>query len=426
MLSIASVAIGMVGGSYLSDRFGRKIMCIVPCILTSLFGVCQAFSVNAVMYAATKIFCAIFSSAIFSPVYTLMMESVSTGRRSHVLNGLAFCWIAGTASLSLIAYLFKSWWKTQLFCSAPGIAIGFLFIWTLDESPHWSVTKGKTKEALAVLEKMARWNRVDTDGLSFDPSSYSDAETDKKELDSRESFLRIWVHKRIVVRFLIFSYGWFVCSMCYYALSFGVRELPGDIYINNLISAVAEALAYLACFVIAWWGRKWPTIISFVGGAIALLVQALLIKFAAAGLAVTSLSMLGKLFITAAWQIIIIWETELYPTTHRCILSALNSLVGRGGAILAPFILDMDRFLHVPNIELIMPITFVIMMVIGGFLHLIPPETNRRRLPEFIKEANKTEFPLELVGDGSHSQKDELESGADEDLLEAEKREQKQ
>ena len=43
-----------------------------------------------------------------------------------------------------------------------------------------------------------------------------------------------------------------------------------------------------------------------------------------------------------------------------------------------------------------MPIIFVVFMVIGGFLHMIPPETNRRRLPEFIHEANVAEYVILL------------------------------
>ena len=43
-----------------------------------------------------------------------------------------------------------------------------------------------------------------------------------------------------------------------------------------------------------------------------------------------------------------------------------------------------------------MPIIFVVFMVIGGFLHMIPPETNRRRLPEFIREANVAEYVILL------------------------------
>ena len=55
------------------------------------------------------------------------------------------------------------------------------------------------------------------------------------------------------------------------------------------------------------------------------------------------MSMLGKICVTAAWQMIIVWENEIYPTTHRCMLVAMNAVIGRVGSVLAPFLLDLVK-----------------------------------------------------------------------------------
>lgn len=171
--------------------------------------------------------------------------------------------------------------------------------------------------------------------------------------------------------------------MCYFALSFGISSLPGDIYLNNLISAGAEAIGYAGCFCIAWWGRKWPTVASFyfAGGALLISVMitvykpgqrhllyckgftifefCLLVKncgmlltilnqfnkkipfIADAPFASTIMSMVGKMFIVAAWQMIIVWSGEIFPTTYRCMLSAMIALAGRIGSVVAPVFLDL-------------------------------------------------------------------------------------
>ena len=59
------------------------------------------------------------------------------------------------------------------------------------------------------------------------------------------------------------------------------------------------------------------------------------------GKAIAAMSMLGKICVTAAWQMIIVWENEIYPTTHRCMLVAMNAVIGRVGSVLAPFLLDL-------------------------------------------------------------------------------------
>lgn len=63
-----------------------------------------------------------------------------------------------------------------------------------------------------------------------------------------------------------------------------------------------------------------------------------------ADMAVTILSFIGKFCISAAWQIMLIWQTEIYPTTQRCMLSALNGVIGRVGTVAAPYMVDFVSF----------------------------------------------------------------------------------
>lgn len=58
-------------------------------------------------------------------------------------------------------------------------------------------------------------------------------------------------------------------------------------------------------------------------------------------MAVTVLSVIGKFFISASWQVVLVWQTEVYPTTLRCTLSALSGVVGRIGMVTAPYMVDL-------------------------------------------------------------------------------------
>ncbi|KAF6021135.1 hypothetical protein EB796_020557 [Bugula neritina] len=368
MVYMTVVGVGSLIGSALGDRFGRKIVIIVAALITSVCGIIQAFSVNIVMYATFRLLSGLFIASIYSPSSSLLTEMVSPRRRPDILNGMAIFWILGASSLSLISYLLRDWWKLLLFCNAPGLLFGIAMIWGVYESPHWLATIGKTEEALEVLEKIAKAKNIDTSGLGFNTSACRHDDI-TKETANKESFLQVWRHKRLVIHFFLFSYGWLTCSICYYVLMFGVRTLPGNIYINNFISAAVEALGYLLCFLVAWLDPD---------------------KL------VTAMSMVGKLCITSAWQIIIIWSSELYPTTHRCTLLALNTVISKVGSVLAPFILQLEDFIDIPNEKLIIPILFVALMAVGGILHIIPPETNQRRLPETSEEANVSSFPVAI------------------------------
>lgn len=67
----------------------------------------------------------------------------------------------------------------------------------------------------------------------------------------------------------------FACALCYFAISFEVDDLAGNIFINNFLMCMVEGLSYVFCFGIAWWGRKWPTVSVFLGGGFALLASVL-------------------------------------------------------------------------------------------------------------------------------------------------------
>ena len=72
-----------------------------------------------------------------------------------------------------------------------------------------------------------------------------------------------------------------------------------------------------------------------------LLTISLVFFLVEASVAVTVLSIIGKFFISAAWNVIMVWQTEVYPTTLRCTLSAMNGVVGRIGTVTAPYMVDL-------------------------------------------------------------------------------------
>lgn len=58
-------------------------------------------------------------------------------------------------------------------------------------------------------------------------------------------------------------------------------------------------------------------------------------------MAITVLSMIGKFAVSAAWQCVIVWGSELAPTSIRCTTVAINNLSGKIGSVLAPLMIDL-------------------------------------------------------------------------------------
>lgn len=46
------------------------------------------------------------------------------------------------------------------------------------------------------------------------------------------------------------------CNLGYYGLLYGIGDLVGDLFLNNILAGVAELIAYNLCFLVLKGGRK--------------------------------------------------------------------------------------------------------------------------------------------------------------------------
>lgn len=57
--------------------------------------------------------------------------------------------------------------------------------------------------------------------------------------------------------------------------------------------------------------------------------------------AIITLTMLGRLCISAAWQVLYVWSLELFPTSVRVFMVQATMLSGRIGSTIGPLIKDL-------------------------------------------------------------------------------------
>ena len=93
---------------------------------------------------------------------------------------------------------------------------------------------------------------------------------------------------------------------------------------------------------------------------------------------------LGKLAITATFGAIYIYTSELIPTSVRSAALGTNSMCGRVGAIISPYIASLQAYgMWIPLM------IFGLNSMISGLLILLLPDTLGRELPETINDALK-------------------------------------
>lgn len=321
------------------------------------------------------------------------------------------------AAIAGAAYFIQQWRYLIMALTVPCL-VTLSYNWTLPESPRWLIMRGYTKRARSTLERGARANGVALPSKLYLDEMHraqcGDAASSTPRDDAIEPLLTPW---RIVIdtlkmtwssfRMLLFNaatpnvrrrtlnlyFNWLVTAMVYYGLAFSSTTLAGSVYLNFICSGAVElpatALGYISY---QWMGRRWPLLISLVVGGICCVAVATLdvVQMQADSLKADDIASLavifalvGKFCITASFNMIYVFTSELMPTELRSIGLGSCSTMARVGSTLAPFILLLRDTFWRPLPMLI----FGSLAVLAGFFVIFLPETHHAQLPETVDDA---------------------------------------
>lgn len=119
--------------NYQFFRYGRKIVLIVGCLGSGLFGVLRAFSSNYTQFAIFEFLDALFGAAIFSTSFIIGLELV-TPRFRTIFGTLLNCFYAlGAIYLGFIAMWFQNY-KAILLITYPPAFLAILYFCFLPQS----------------------------------------------------------------------------------------------------------------------------------------------------------------------------------------------------------------------------------------------------------------------------------------------------
>ncbi|CAL4107087.1 unnamed protein product, partial [Meganyctiphanes norvegica] len=323
----------------------------------------------------------------------LLMESLVARQRPTISVVVWLPWVFGMAILGGLGFLIRDWRTLYMMVTLP-YALIIPAMWMLDESPRWLVTMGKQKEALKVLNKVARWH-----GKQLPPENEiknvfevtRNKKHDEVELAS-QGFMKLAVLfftrfylliKTPMMRRVTFvsCYNFMAMGLFYFGLSLSGVHYSNDPFLYMVLSGVVDLPSTVVPAPMALrFGRKKSSIFCFAMSGLLLLPLPFVSKdqmWLTMTLALSAKSCGG-----VAWAVFHLQVTELYPTNMRVLGLAVPNAFVSFTATLAAYIHEILSPLAVwaPSIM------FSMCSLVAAAAVLSLPDTSDKTMPNTIAE----------------------------------------
>ncbi|KAH8305803.1 hypothetical protein KR059_011045 [Drosophila kikkawai] len=370
---------GIPIGGFVADRYGRSFSIALGGIMGAVLGIVRSYSPSYVWFLIFEFLDNMTSSTLYSTCFVIGIELVGPRRRVLACSVITVFYAVGEVALAMFAKAFPDWRILLRITYMPSLIL-LAYFWILPESVRWLLSQGKEERAKGILRRAAKVNKRKLSETMLDKLVL--ANRDKLQQSAESRFPIREAFKNFKWRIANCSFCWIVHVLVYYGLSLNVVLLDGDKYNNFAYIALVEIPGFfMPLLIMDRFGRRY----SLCGLMLFSGLCCIGTIFAGADQPVLQLVLflIGKLTITASFQVLYFFASEIYPTNLRNSLLSFCSMMGRFGSMLAPQTPLLAKY-YASAPALI----FAGAAIVSGLLTLFFPETTNVVLPTTVQEAD--------------------------------------
>ncbi|XP_005089606.1 solute carrier family 22 member 15-like [Aplysia californica] len=375
-VQMVGVTIGSVLGGQIGELCGRKVSVYLWVAIIGVTNVIAVFSVSWEMLTAVRFFLGIGVGGVVATSLAYPLE-FANGKWRIIISSVP-AWNIGSLTFGVCLYLLKDWRNVQI-ATAVMCALIFLTVFWVPESLRWLAVHGHTEKSMKVALQICKLNRKPKP--SFSEIDFSGSEG--CEEDKRPSLVMLFRRELLQKTILTCSCA-FLIAVMYYTISFGIGSLFGNFYLNFILYAVFIVPVFPLTFILGNnLGRRKATVIFLIVAGIfsfSIAVVSMTMHSSTGAYVSTCLALATNAFLGLAWNVMVPFFIELFPTSVRTLSFGLSSAASRAGGIVAPYLIPRDSD-H-------MYISFLVigvMSVLCCLMTLALPETNKQPMSDVMK-----------------------------------------
>jgi putative MFS transporter len=340
---MAGMFVGAAASGWAADSFGRKRVFQWTLLIFTIFSFLCAASWNLTSLIIFRFFVGLGLGGELPVVSSLMSEFVPGKRRGRFIVLLESFWAYGWLAAAIVAFLVIPTYGWRIAFVIAGVPAFYVWVirWGLPESPRWYQSKGRQKEAEAVVagleEEVSRRIKGPLPEVAPMPPVQEAA---AKGSSFKELWSRPYIRRTVMLWIL-----WFCLVFGYYGIFIWLPTLlvkAGFTMIRSfsyvLIITLAQIPGYFsAALLVDKVGRKWIISIFLLLSAVA----ALFYGRAEVPAQILFWGSIMSFFNLGAWGAVYTYTPELYPTRARASGAGSAAAFGRLGGIIAPTLVGL-------------------------------------------------------------------------------------